>query len=416
MRRVAHLILIIAAALSPGQGGAQQTSTASLDTAQRQALFNDVWTTINEDYYNPSLKGVDWRAVRERYRAPIASAVTDSAFYVTLRRMLQELHDLHTTFVVPSAPGLTSGVGVRFVEGRVVIVRADSVALAAGARIGMIVRAVADEDTDTRLARIRETLIKSSSQRADDLLVGTAFLVNRQDVALSIDVEVVGGHRDRFLLSWHPPAETPTMEWRRLPSGFGYVRFVALRHPADADFARAMGGLGTLPGIVVDLRGNVGGDMKGVGGDIASRLVSSKTTFGHFVDREGKTPWFRSLEVGPQDGGFAGPLVILIDGATRSAAEVFANGFQEAGRALLVGSRTCGCVFDIKSKDEPGGGKLRYSHLAFRSKSGRVLEGEGVVPDVASTPTIRGLLDGRDEVLKAAEGVLASLVAPPERI
>jgi carboxyl-terminal processing protease len=159
--------------------------------------------------------------------------------------------------------------------------------------------------------------------------------------------------------------------------------------------------------MIIDLRGNQGGDVKGVGLDIASRLVSAKTSFGRFIDRDGVTPRGKTLDVTPRNDGYPGPLVILVDGSTRSAGEVFANGFQESGRAIIVGSVSCGCVFDIKTRDEPGG-RLVYSHLAFRSRTGRTLEGAGVTPDVPAMPSLLGLWNGRDEVLEVAEEALRS--------
>src|SRR5436190_10082695 len=46
---------------------------ATLGKEARTRAFDFVWSTIDEHYYDPSLNGVDWKAVRERYR-PMALA------------------------------------------------------------------------------------------------------------------------------------------------------------------------------------------------------------------------------------------------------------------------------------------------------------------------------------------------------
>src|SRR5437660_10525332 len=46
----------------------------ALSPRERVDAFEDVWETINEKYYDPSFNGVNWRAVRERYRPLIERA------------------------------------------------------------------------------------------------------------------------------------------------------------------------------------------------------------------------------------------------------------------------------------------------------------------------------------------------------
>src|SRR5208283_1622355 len=40
----------------------------SLSEKSRLDLFEKVWQIVNRDYYDPSFNGVDWKAVRERFR------------------------------------------------------------------------------------------------------------------------------------------------------------------------------------------------------------------------------------------------------------------------------------------------------------------------------------------------------------
>ena len=100
--------------------------------------------------------------------------------------------------------------------------------------------------------------------------------------------------------------------------------------------------------------------------------------------------------------------MILIDESVRSAGEVFALGFQESGRATVIGVQSCGCVADRESKKVKGGGVLFYSHLAYLSGKDRKLEGDGVMPDKVVSPTMAALVQGRDEMLEEAERTLKS--------
>lgn len=106
---------------------------------------------------------------------------------------------------------------------------------------------------------------------------------------------------------------------------------------------------------------------------------------------------------------YKGSVVILVDETTQSAGEVFASGFQENGRALIIGQQSCGCVLDAeRGKKLKGGGVFNYSHLGYISGKGHKLEGAGVMPDKKVPLTITALRQGRDVILEEAERTLKS--------
>ena len=158
-------------------------------------------------------------------------------------------------------------------------------------------------------------------------------------------------------------------------------------------------------GIVIDLRGNGGGDAAELR-RILSPFFAVPTVYGIYdagpifgdVRKTGRwrTPW-------------TGPLAVLISGRTASAAELFAAAIQENHRGLVVGSKSAGAVVASRHFDLPDGGMLSVGFRAFRTASGATLEHVGVVPDIATTPTIEDLRANRDVTLDAA---VKALFAP----
>src|SRR5215470_1802520 len=61
-----------------------------LSSADRINVFEQVWETINQRYYDPSFKGVDWRNVHDSYRPLVDKVGTDEEFYEVLKRMVGE--------------------------------------------------------------------------------------------------------------------------------------------------------------------------------------------------------------------------------------------------------------------------------------------------------------------------------------
>src|SRR5581483_10994423 len=72
----------------------------------RGALFDDVWHQFDLHYSFFELKGIDWPAVRDRYRPQAVAAPNDSAFARVLASMLDELRDVHVT-LTPFGDGST---------------------------------------------------------------------------------------------------------------------------------------------------------------------------------------------------------------------------------------------------------------------------------------------------------------------
>ena len=76
---------------------------ATLGAEARSRAFDFVWDTINDHYYDAKLNGVDWKAVRERYRPLALKAANDDEFWDALDRMTGELRDAHTRVESPKS-------------------------------------------------------------------------------------------------------------------------------------------------------------------------------------------------------------------------------------------------------------------------------------------------------------------------
>ncbi len=95
--------MLTACVRTPTQPGASQRPQQHTLTQQDRAeIFRQVWEIIDREYYDPNFRGLDWRAVGERYRPLAESARTDAEFYGVFELMLSELRDGHTVFIPPT--------------------------------------------------------------------------------------------------------------------------------------------------------------------------------------------------------------------------------------------------------------------------------------------------------------------------
>ncbi|HYY98643.1 MAG TPA: S41 family peptidase, partial [Pyrinomonadaceae bacterium] len=225
---------------------------------------------------------------------------------------------------------------------------------------------------------------------------------------VALDFRRAGDSRVRAAaLSREPRTRAPTFDARR-EGGARLVRFNVFTPEVAAQFARSLREeLKGARALVVDLRDNGGGEADAMA-DVASALLPAGLSLGRFTDRAGEVrlePFTRAALYSSAETleRFRGPVVVLTNARTASAAEVFAAALRERGRALVVGEQTCGCVLGIRRRHVlPDGGVLDISEMDYRTAAGARLEGAGVRPDMEVAPTVEDLRRGRDRALVLA--------------
>jgi carboxyl-terminal processing protease len=384
----------------------------SLTPAERGEILDEVWQTVYERYYDPAFKGVDWRAVKEKYRKPVQEAANDDAFYTVVKQMLGELHDAHTRFHTPRERRerelqLTVSVGliVSEVEGQPVVssVEPDSEAARAGVKPGMIVRTVDGKPIADKLAEAKANVAASSSEQATRLRVYRRLVAGNPGTVLKLGLEPADGTRLDVSLTRVTASDAASVQYRKLASGAGYIRLSLWKEPAHSRFKTALDNLRDTKGLVIDLRENPGGEDEEVL-KIAGNFFKTRVQFGKFSGRSGRSTF---LFTHKSEHAYAGPVAILVNDASGSGSEMFAGAMQEGGRATIVGTQTCACLLGItKFRKMKGGGELAVSELGYVTPRGRVIEGRGVVPDVVAPLTISDLRSGRDAAVEEAEKAL----------
>lgn len=386
--------------------------SASLTAKDRAEVFDDVWAIVNERYYDPAFNGVNWRAVRERYRPLVDRVDDDQEFYGVLKRMVGELHDAHTRFSTPEErrererlQAVSAGLAIFEVEEKPVVVwvEPNSDAARAGVEEGMIAATIDGKPIADQLAEARARVAGSSTDRAVRLRIYRMLIEGEPGAPLRLTLARADGSTVDVVLTRRVVRDAPVVTSRRLPSGVGYIKLTLWKSPIRRDFKKALRRLADAPGIVIDLRGNPGGEAEEVE-KIASYFFNSHVSLGRFFSRSGKAIYLRT---GDDDQVYAGPVAILVNEGSGSGSELFAGVMQESKRATIVGRRSCGCVLGIsRYRKLKGGGELAVSEYGYQTPQGKTFEGNGVIPNSPVELTISDLQHHRDAALEEAERVL----------
>jgi carboxyl-terminal processing protease len=421
-----------------GQATPADDQPAPIDTTLELATFDSVWSRVQRTYYDSTMRGLDWEGVRRELRPRVARATSRAAVRSVIAEMLGRLGESHFAILpghimadsAPTAapaggserPGV-AGLEVRLLEDRLVVTRVDSAgpAARAGIRAGFFVDRIGPTEVAPSLAAAR-ALPGENERRLAGLRLTIRFqseLAGPAGSSLVLRVRDARGQVvDRKLVRRETPGEVvqfgalPPMhtflEQRRvdLREGCaGVIRFNMFMPNLAAPLDDAMSAFKGCQGIVLDLRGNLGGVAAMVMG-VAGYFFDEQVQLGELRLRGNQLRYVanprRVTRRGERVEPYAGPLAILVDELSASTTEIFAAALQQHSRARVFGLPSAGQALPALMMRLPNGDGLMYVIADFTAPGGRRLEGQGVVPDVRVSRTRAALLSGADETLVAA--------------
>jgi len=170
----------------------------------------------------------------------------------------------------------------------------------------------------------------------------------------------------------------PDVTARVIGEGLGYVRIRSFgaRAPQQLDAVLVRLRNAGTRAYVIDLRAD-GGGYRDAAIAIASHFV--RGTVVTTRERAGPpVPFAAKTSIAL----LGGPLAVLIDGDTASAAEIVAGAIQDAKAGTLVGTRTFGKGLVQETFALPDGGAIKLTTARYLTPAGRDIDTIGIEPDV----------------------------------
>jgi len=384
---------------------------ASQQRGRMKDVLRSVSQEIRKSFYDPGMRGLDWEGLTNEAREKIERAQSTSEMLTAIFALVDKLKDSHTVFLPPDRPvkplfgfeAQAFGEEVRISrlkEGG----RADRAGLLPGDRI-LSINGYAVDRGSIDLAMLFWRVLRPVAVMEIDFVRGTdsprkvrveAEIKQKALITDLTSVETVYAlireaerHKETFLYS----VDADGVAYLGLPS-----------FSVDTDFlGRVVGKVKRSRATVVDLRGNLGGARDSVV-HFTGYFCDKPDTIAEVVGRSKTEP----LTVKPRSPRLPGPLVVLVDSQSASAAEVFARHVQRTGRGVVIGDRTAGraTLAQIVSMSHGVdtvmfyGVEVAVGRIVFPGNE--ELEGRGVTPNGNCVPTSEDQRKGRDPCLKLA--------------
>lgn len=272
-----------------------------------------------------------------------------------------------TAALLESVEGEYSGIGAVLSQdqttGVITMIRIyeDSPAMKAGLQDGDVLYKVGDIEVTG------EDLSEMVSHIKGEKGTEVELTVYRDGVEESITVTAI---RDEI--------EIETVAYEMLDDHIGYIAISEFEEKTCGQYEEALDELEAqgMKGLIVDLRNNPGGSLNAVC-EMSDRMLPEGLIV-YTEDKSGEKTEYKSTA----EESFDKPMVVLVNGNSASASEIYSAAMQDHGIATIVGTQTYGkgvvqSVFDLQD-----GTCLKLTVSEYFTPNGRSIHGEGVTPDV----------------------------------
>jgi carboxyl-terminal processing protease len=409
------LILAAAAALGPWPASAQIGTQSDAPSGERDlAAFDEVWETVRDRFYDPRLHGLDWQAMRARYRPRAASARSPEETAIAVNGMLAELGASHTHYYTPDDPAYYQLADIfSYALHRRGLERVFPTGEVTYPGIGAFTQ------TDDQGRTFVTGVVEGAPAHQAGLLIGdeilslddgpfrpvdsfrgkvgaaVSFSIRRTPTGAPMAISVAPAeiHPNAMFLRGLQASARVIAAGNNARIGYVHVwSYAGGRYQAALEALIADGPLRDADALIWDLRDGWGGAQPEY-----LDLFNPRAPTMQVRDRSGKT--------GMVDVKWRKPVAMLINGGTRSGKEVLAYGFKEYRLGELVGVRTEGAVLAATAFLIGDDGLLLLA-VEDVLVDGRRLEGVGVAPTIEVPFDLR-YAAGSDPQLERAIEILS---------
>ncbi|HCT46009.1 MAG: hypothetical protein CMJ35_08270 [Phycisphaerae bacterium] len=386
-------------------------------TIDRQAelaqKYHEASGLFGLNFYHPTMKGLDWDAVSERYRQLVMQTRTQQSFLRLMDLMWGEVNGSHTATRGGdgySASSPNNGyLGIEFTateNGYRIdeIIKGGPIdRMKNGPAVGDVIVAIGEQTlTGANTASGLFSLHEAMAHMAREEVLMEYLPAQSEDGSTKLALVTPTTFGAASVLRYDDEVAKRRAEVDELSDGrLGYlhIRGMGLAEVRDYErdlYAAAHG----KEGLIIDVRDNGGGWTTDI-------LLASLTAPNHaYTIPRGADPDKVQKDNYPRDRrliyAYSRPINVLINQHSFSNAEIFAHSIRTAGRGTLIGTQTFGGVISTGSFSLIDGTTVRRPFRGWYLPDGTDMDNNGAKPDIDVPQTPTDEAAGRDPQLETA--------------
>lgn len=360
-----------------------------------QKLFDNVWSTVKSNYYDPSMNHQSWSRWKEHYHGKIK---TDEDAKVAIDTMLASLDDPYSKYMDKaeyndqntSINSKITGIGVNIasVSGKVHI-------------INVI------EGTPAQAANLQagDVILDINGKEVNGLPLSDVASLVRGPENTVVELTILR-NKDKFVKKvMRKEIKIKTVK-SSVDKNIGYIQISSfLGTSTPNEFMEAVEKTKNTDGLILDLRGNTGGLLPNAI-FIANLFIQN----GNLVSIVGRDDYRYDIYAQDTEFEIDKPMIVLVDGSSASASEILSGALKDYKKAKLLGTKTFGKGMVQKIMPLPNETGLNLTIAKYLTPSGSDINKKGISPDIEVKVTMEDIKNRNDVQLETAKKILAQMI------
>ena len=384
------------------------------DKSSRILMLFAYWNLM--EYYFPYKYVMDqkWDFTLEQALPKIIDVKEENDFFILIKKMTAKLNDSHVQFAIygPLGIGRKSNyfpANGKIIDNKIVIteILGDSLAEADNIKIGDVITKIDDKTIAALILENRDLISASNESSYLAKLPKVLFKSHSETVKVEF---LKDGKYETKSMNWFDYHDSHRNEFKKgalkikekfklLDNNIGYVNMGVIKPRHIPGMIEA---LKSTKAIVFDMRNYPNGTWK----EISDFLNSQEKNFCDYtmpyLNYPGRYVWTEGRKCGFQNkDNYKGKVIVLLNEESISQSEWTAMCFQTTGNTTIIGSQTAGADGNVFELDVNGFHTM-YSGIGVYYPDRRETQRIGIVPDIEVKPTIKGIQEGKDEVMDRA--------------
>jgi C-terminal processing protease CtpA/Prc len=373
------------------------------------------WNLVEYFFPDKYLMSNKWDETLKEILPEVLKVEGYEDFYTVMKKMVSKIDDSHTDFYMypdSSAGGKKKKffpADGKIIDEKIVITQilGDSLAEAYNIKVGDVITKINDKTIKDFISENRDLICASNDAAYLDKLIKEVLVNYSENVKVEFLKDGKYETKDMIWSNYHDShrnefkkgAMKKKDKFKLLDNNIGYVDMGIIK---PRNIPAMIETLKSTKAIVFDMRNYPNETFA----DISQFLNSEEKEFAIYIrpyyTYPGRFIWDGKSKSGSANkDNYKGKVIVLLNEKSISQAEWTAMCFQAAGNTTIIGSQTAGADGNVSQFDFEGFHTL-FSGIGVFYPDGKETQRIGIVPDIEVKPTIKGIQEGKDEVLDRA--------------